>query len=86
MTVTGLDALDNTPVLDIKIYAPYFDGDSHSQQFEVRETRNIEETRGAIDLIDTEIIRLLGHRAGFVRQIVKFKNNAENCSQSTMTP
>jgi tRNA-Thr(GGU) m(6)t(6)A37 methyltransferase TsaA len=77
ITVTGLDALDDTPVLDIKLYAPYFDVDTYQQQFEVRETRSIEETRAAIDLIDAEIIRLLGHRADFVRQIVKFKKNAE---------
>ncbi len=77
LTVIGLDALDGTPVLDIKPYALYFDADSRAQQFEVREVQNIEETRAAIDQIDAEIIRLLGNRAGFVRQIVKFKQNAQ---------
>ena len=28
-------------------------------------------------LIDTEIIRLLGNRAGYVRQVVQFKNSPE---------
>ncbi|MBN1993435.1 MAG: tRNA (N6-threonylcarbamoyladenosine(37)-N6)-methyltransferase TrmO [Anaerolineae bacterium] len=77
ITVLGLDALDGTPVLDIKPYASYFDVDLPHQQLEVRETQSIEETRQAIDLIDAEIIRLLGNRAGFVRQIVNFKKNAE---------
>ncbi|MBN1220483.1 MAG: tRNA (N6-threonylcarbamoyladenosine(37)-N6)-methyltransferase TrmO [Anaerolineae bacterium] len=77
ITVTGLDALDGTPVIDLKPYAPFFDANTHSQQLELRETHSIEETRQIIDLIDTEIIRLLGNRAGFVRQIVNFKNNAQ---------
>ena len=76
ITVTGLDALDETPVLDIKPYTAYFDADSDRQQFERRETQSIAETRQMIDLIDTEIIRLLGNRAGYVRQIMKFKKNA----------
>lgn len=83
ITVTGLDALNETPVLDIKPYAPYFDNDTHSQQLEVRETNSIEETRQAIDLIDSEVIRLLGNRAGYVRQIVNFKNNAEEVRAPT---
>jgi tRNA-Thr(GGU) m(6)t(6)A37 methyltransferase TsaA len=77
ITVTGLDALDDTPVLDIKPYTPYFDVDTQSQQLEVRETRSLPETRQAIDLIDAEIIRLLGNRAGYVRQIVNFKKNTQ---------
>jgi tRNA-Thr(GGU) m(6)t(6)A37 methyltransferase TsaA len=77
ITVTGLDALDSTPVLDIKPYKTYFDADTHSQQLEVIKTRSIEETRAAIDVIDAEVIRLLGNRAGYVRQIVNFKRNAE---------
>lgn len=77
ITVIGLDALNNTPVLDIKPYTVYFDADTHSQQFETREVHTIEETRAAIDLIDAEVIRLLGNRAGFVHQIMKFKKNAE---------
>ena len=83
ITVTGLDALDNTPVLDIKPYTPYFDVDIQSQQLEVRETRNLQETRQAIDLIDAEIIRLLGNRAGYVRQIINFKKNAEEVRAPT---
>jgi len=63
-------------VLDIKPYTAYFDADSDRQQFERRETQSIAETRQMIDLIDTEIIRLLGNRAGYVRQIMKFKKNA----------
>jgi tRNA-Thr(GGU) m(6)t(6)A37 methyltransferase TsaA len=83
ITVTGLDALDDTPVLDIKPYTPYFDVDTQSQQLEVRETRNLPETRQSIDLIDAEIIRLLGNRAGYVRQIVNFKKNAEEVRAPT---
>lgn len=77
ITVNGLDALNNTPVLDIKPYTVYFDADTRSQQFEKREVHTIEETRAAIDLIDTEVIRLLGNRADFVHQIMKFKQNAD---------
>ena len=77
MTVSGLDAQDGTPVLDIKPYAPYFDTDTWQQQLEVREVSDLPEARAAIDLIDAEIIRLLGHRAGYVRQVVKFKQTAE---------
>jgi len=35
---------------------------------------NIEEIREAIDNIDKEIIRLIGRRFGYVKEIVKFKN------------
>lgn len=77
LTVTGLDALDETPVLDIKPYAVIFDADSRSQQFEVREVDSLQAARDAIDLIDAEVIRLLGQRAGFVHQVVNFKNSVE---------
>jgi tRNA-Thr(GGU) m(6)t(6)A37 methyltransferase TsaA len=75
LTVTGLDALDKTPVLDLKPYVPIFDADTHTQQFEPREVQSLSEARAAIDLIDAEIIRLLGNRANFVHQVVNFKNN-----------
>lgn len=78
ITVTGLDALNGAPVLDIKPYAPYFDVDTQQQQFEVREVNSLQEARQAIDRLDAEIIRLLGNRAGFVRQVVKFKKTAED--------
>ena len=78
ITVTGLDAQDKAPVLDIKPYASYFDDDTPRQQLEVREVATLPEARQAIDLIDTEIIRLLGNRAGYVRQVVKFKKTAED--------
>ena len=77
LTVTGLDALDETPVLDIKPYAPIFDADSRSQQFEVRPVTSLQEAREAIDVIDGEIIRLLGRRAGFVHQVVDYKHSLE---------
>jgi len=77
VTVIGLDALNNSPVLDIKPYTVYFDADTRSQQFEKREVTTIEETRAVIDFIDIEVIRLLGNRANFVHQIMKFKKNAE---------
>lgn len=32
LTVTGLDAMDGTPVLDVKPYIPDFDGVEHSKQ------------------------------------------------------
>jgi tRNA-Thr(GGU) m(6)t(6)A37 methyltransferase TsaA len=77
LTVSGLDALDETPVLDIKPYAPVFDADSRSQQFEVRLVSSLQEARQAIDVIDAEIIRLLGRRAGFVHQVVDYKHSLE---------
>jgi tRNA-Thr(GGU) m(6)t(6)A37 methyltransferase TsaA len=77
ITVTGLDAQDGTPVLDIKPYAPYFDADTGQQQLEVREVASLAEARSAIDRIDAEIIQLLGNRAGYVRQVVKFKQTVE---------
>ncbi|MBE7468096.1 MAG: chorismate mutase [Anaerolineales bacterium] len=38
---------------------------------------SLAEARAAIDLIDTEVIRLLGHRAEYVRQVVNFKRTPE---------
>jgi tRNA-Thr(GGU) m(6)t(6)A37 methyltransferase TsaA len=78
ITVTQFDALDGTPVIDIKPSALYFDADTHQQQLEVREVSSLEEARQAIDTLDQEIIRLLGNRAGFVRQVVNFKKTAED--------
>ncbi len=78
LTVSGLDALDGTPVLDVKPYAGYFDADSAGQQLEVREVSSLQEAREAIDRIDAEIIRLLGNRAGYVRQVTRFKRTAED--------
>jgi tRNA-Thr(GGU) m(6)t(6)A37 methyltransferase TsaA len=78
ITVSGLDAQDGTPVLDLKPFVPYFDTATVQQQFEVREVNSLAEARAAIDLIDAEIIRLLGNRAGFVRQVVRFKQTAED--------
>jgi tRNA-Thr(GGU) m(6)t(6)A37 methyltransferase TsaA len=77
VTVNGLDALDGTPVLDIKPYTSYFDTDTDRQQLEVREVNSLLEARQAIDLIDIEVIRLLGNRAGYVRQVVNFKKSVE---------
>ncbi len=76
ITVIGLDALDGTPVLDIKPYATYFDADSRTQQFEVHEVDSLQAAREAIDVIDAEVIRLLANRAGYVHQVVKYKKTA----------
>ena len=78
ITVSGLDAQDGTPVLDLKPFTPYFDTATAQQQFEVRQVNSLAEARAAIDLIDTEIIRLLGNRAGYVHQVVRFKHTAED--------
>lgn len=78
LTVSGLDAQDGAPVLDLKPYVPYFDADRQSQQREVRDVSSLIEARAAIDLIDAEVIRLLGNRAGYVRQVVNFKNTPED--------
>jgi tRNA-Thr(GGU) m(6)t(6)A37 methyltransferase TsaA len=83
ITVIGLDALDGTPVLDIKPYAPYFDEDTQRQQLEPREVTSLEEARDAIDTIDAEIIRLLGNRAGYVRQVVNFKQTPDEVRAPT---
>lgn len=77
LTVSGLDAQDGAPVLDIKPYRPYFDSSTESQQLEVRQVSSLAEARAAIDLIDAEVIRLLGNRAGYVRQVVNFKKTPE---------
>ncbi len=78
VTVSGLDALDGTPVLDVKPYHPYFDTDTTQQQLEVREVSSLEEARQAIDRIDAEVIRLLGNRAGYVRQVTRFKKDVND--------
>jgi tRNA-Thr(GGU) m(6)t(6)A37 methyltransferase TsaA len=76
LTVSGLDAQDGAPVLDLKPYTPYFDADFQSQQREPREVTDLAEARQAIDTIDAEIVRLLGNRAGYVRQVAGFKQSA----------
>ena len=73
--MSGLDAQDGALVLDIKPYAPYFDADASSQKFEVHSVASLQEAREAIDVIDAEIIRLLRNRAGYVHQVVKFKQS-----------
>lgn len=78
ITVSGLDAQDGAPVLDIKPYAPYFDADRQHQQLEVRQVLSLQEARDAIDTIDAEIIRLFGNRAKYVHQVVKFKKRPED--------
>lgn len=77
ITVSGLDAQDGALVLDIKPYLPYFDADTQSQQREVREVASLQEARQAIDMIDAEVIRLLGNRAKYVYQVANFKKTAE---------
>jgi len=77
VTVTGLDALDGTPVLDVKPYTAWFDADNEAQTLEVVEVSSLGKARQAIDRIDTEIIRLIANRAGYVRQVVKFKQTAD---------
>jgi tRNA-Thr(GGU) m(6)t(6)A37 methyltransferase TsaA len=77
LTVIGLDALDGSPVVDIKPYLPWFDADTHRQQFEVTPVSSLAEARAAIDRLDAEVIRLLGNRAGYVRQVVNFKQTTE---------
>lgn len=78
ITVSGLDALDGAPVLDIKPYTAYFDADLKQQQLEEHQVSTLQEARDMIDVIDAEIIRLLGNRAGFVRQVVDFKQTPED--------
>ena len=77
LTVTGLEALDGTPILDIKPYAPIFDAATKAQQLEPRPVHSLQEAREAIDVIDAEIIRLFGNRATFVHQVVDYKSNDE---------
>lgn len=83
LTVSGLDAQDGAPVLDIKPYEPYFDADFQSQQREARPVSSLAEARAAIDVIDTEVIRLLGNRAAYVRQVVNFKKTPEEVRAPT---
>lgn len=75
--ITALDALDGTPILDIKPYLPHFDAEPKHPGADVRRVSSLQEARHLIDLIDTEVIRLLGKRAKYVHQVVQFKNNAE---------
>ena len=77
VTVTGLDALDGTPALDVKPYTAWFDADADARMLEVVEVSSLDKARRAIDRIDTEIIRLLGNRAGYVAQVVKFKQTVD---------
>jgi isochorismate pyruvate lyase len=42
------------------------------------ECQSIEEVRLQIDEIDRDIIDLIGKRLSFIREIVKFKNNADD--------
>jgi tRNA-Thr(GGU) m(6)t(6)A37 methyltransferase TsaA len=83
ITVSGLDAQDGAPVLDIKPYEPYFDADFQSQQRETRPVSSLAEARAAIDVIDTEVIRLLGNRADYVRQVANFKKTPEDVRAPT---
>ncbi len=72
LTVTGLDALNETPILDIKPYIANFDT---APQFAVRQVADIAEARHKIDELDAEIIRLFGHRAKYVHQVAEFKKD-----------
>jgi tRNA-Thr(GGU) m(6)t(6)A37 methyltransferase TsaA len=83
ITVSGLDAQDGAPLLDIKPYEPYFDADFQSQQRETRPVSSLAEARAAIDVIDTEVIRLLGNRADYVRQVANFKKTPEDVRAPT---
>jgi tRNA-Thr(GGU) m(6)t(6)A37 methyltransferase TsaA len=78
LTVSGLDAQDGTPVLDIKPYHAWFDAASNCQQLEVRQADSLQACREAIDGLDTEIIRLLGNRAKYVHQVAHFKQRVED--------
>jgi isochorismate pyruvate lyase len=42
------------------------------------ECQSIEEVRLQIDEIDRDIIDLIGKRLSFIREIIKFKNNADD--------
>jgi len=78
LTVSGLDAQDGSPVVDVKPYARYFDADTRSQQFEARSVDSLQAVRAAIDAIDAEVIWLLGQRARYVRQAAEFKDKPED--------
>jgi isochorismate pyruvate lyase len=43
-----------------------------------QDCNNIEDVRREIDTIDNEIIGLIGKRLSFIREIIKYKNNAED--------
>ena len=43
-----------------------------------QECSSIEDVRREIDSIDNEIIGLIGKRFTFIREIIKYKNNAED--------
>ena len=43
-----------------------------------QECSSIEDVRREIDSIDNEIIGLIGKRFAFIREIIKYKNNAED--------
>ncbi|MDM8526659.1 tRNA (N6-threonylcarbamoyladenosine(37)-N6)-methyltransferase TrmO [Anaerolineales bacterium HSG24] len=75
ISVTALDALNETPILDIKPYVPHFDAESKHPASDIRAVSSLDEARHLIDLIDTEVIRLFGKRAKYVHQVVQFKNN-----------
>jgi tRNA-Thr(GGU) m(6)t(6)A37 methyltransferase TsaA len=74
--VTALDAIDGTPVLDIKPYEAHFDAEPKHPGSDIRKVTSLQDARHLIDLIDTEVIRLFGKRARYVHQVVQFKNNA----------
>ena len=42
------------------------------------EYASLDEVRRQIDDVDREIVRLLAERAGYVRQVVRFKRSAED--------
>jgi isochorismate pyruvate lyase len=42
------------------------------------ECKNIEEVRNAIDVIDNDIIDLIAKRYQYVKEIIKYKNTAED--------
>lgn len=74
ITVTALDALDETPILDIKPYVPHFDAEPKHPATDVRPVTSLQDARHLIDLIDAEVIRLFSKRAKYVHQVVQFKN------------
>ena len=43
-----------------------------------QDCNNIEDVRREIDTIDNEIIGLIGKRLSFIKEIIKYKNNAED--------
>lgn len=73
LTVSRLDTLDGTPIIDIKPYAPFFDEDTERQQLESYTVKSLEEAREGIDRLDAMILHLLGERYKFVQQVANFK-------------